>query len=109
MRICNSPIDPEKLRQLLIDDAAGGFVAFEGWVRNENEGQEVLRLEYEVYAPLAVKEGAKIIEETMAKFPVLRADCAHREGLLEIGRMRRLGWRGLGAQRRGICGLPLHH
>ncbi len=85
MRICNSPIDPDELRQLLIDDAAGGFVAFEGWVRNENEGQEVLRLEYEIYAPLAVKEGAKIIEETMAKFPILRADCVHREGLLEIG------------------------
>ncbi len=85
MRICNSPIEPDKLRQLLTDDAAGGFVAFEGWVRNENEGQEVLRLEYEVYAPLAVKEGAKIIEEAMAKFPILRADCVHREGLLEIG------------------------
>jgi len=85
MRICNSPIDPDKLRQLLTDDAAGGFVAFEGWVRNENEGQGVLRLEYEVYAPLAVKEGAKIIEEAMAKFPILRADCVHREGLLEIG------------------------
>ena len=85
MRIGNSPIDPDKLRQLLTDDAAGGFVAFEGWVRNENEGQEVLRLEYEVYAPLAVKEGAKIIEEAMAKFPILRADCVHREGLLEIG------------------------
>lgn len=85
MRICNSPIEPDQLRQSLTDDAAGGFVAFEGWVRNENEGQEVLRLEYEVYTPLAVKEGAKIIEEAMAKFPVLRADCVHREGLLEIG------------------------
>ncbi len=85
MRICNSRIDPDELRQLLIDDAAGGFVAFEGWVRNENEGQEVLRLEYEVYTPLAVKEGAKIIEEATAKFPILQADCVHREGLLEIG------------------------
>ena len=85
MRIYNSPIEPDKLRQLLTDDGAGGFVAFEGWVRNENEGQEVLRLEYEVYAPLAVKEGAKIIAEAMAKFPILHADCVHREGLLEIG------------------------
>ncbi len=85
MRICNSSIDPDQLRQSLTDDAAGGFVSFEGWVRNENEGQEVLRLEYEVYAPLAVKEGAKIIAEAMAKFPVLGADCVHREGLLEIG------------------------
>ena len=85
MRIYNSPIEPDKLRQSLTDDAAGGFVAFEGWVRNENEGQEVLRLEYEVYEPLAIAEGAKIIAEAMAKFPILHADCVHREGLLEIG------------------------
>jgi len=85
MRIYNSPIEPDKLRQSLTDDAAGGFVAFEGWVRNENEGQEVLRLEYEVYEPLAIAEGAKIIAEAMAIFPILHADCVHREGLLEIG------------------------
>ena len=32
---------------------------FEGWVRDHNEGREVLRLEYEVYEPLAVKEGRR--------------------------------------------------
>ena len=85
MRISQGPIEPDKLRQLLTDDAAGGYVAFEGWIRNENEGQEVLRLEYEVYEPLAIKEGAKIIEEARTKFPILLADCVHREGLLEIG------------------------
>jgi len=85
MRISQGTIEPDKLRQSLTDDAAGGYVAFEGWIRNENEGQEVLRLEYEVYEPLAIKEGAKIIEEARAKFPILLADCVHREGLLEIG------------------------
>ena len=85
MRVTNGTIEPDKLRHSLTDAAAGGYVAFEGWIRNENEGQEVLRLEYEVYAPLAIKEGAKIIEEARAKFPILHADCVHREGLMEIG------------------------
>ncbi len=85
MRISQGPIEPDKLRQSLTDNAAGGYVAFEGWIRNENEGQEVLRLEYEVYEPLAIKEGAKIIEEAREKFPILLADCVHRDGLLEIG------------------------
>jgi len=85
MRISNSAIEPDQLRKLLTDDAAGGYVAFEGWIRNENEGREVLRLEYEVYEPLAVKEGAKIIAEARGKYPILRAACVHREGLLEIG------------------------
>ena len=85
MRISQNKIEPDKLRQSLTDHAAGGYVAFEGWIRNENEGQEVLRLEYEVYEPLAVKEGAKIIDEATTKFPILNAECVHREGLLELG------------------------
>lgn len=85
MRISRETINPDQLRQALVDDAAGGYVAFEGWIRNENEGQRVLRLEYEVYAPLAITEGEKIIVEAHARYPILRADCLHREGLLEIG------------------------
>ena len=85
MRITKVTIEPDQLRQSLTDAAAGGYVAFEGWIRNENEGHDVLRLEYEVYEPLAVKEGEKIIEEAGAKYPILNADCVHREGLLEIG------------------------
>lgn len=85
MRISRTRIEPERLRQALSDHAAGGYVAFEGWIRNENEGQEVLRLEYEVYEPLAVKEGEKIIAEARARFPILDADCVHREGMLELG------------------------
>ena len=85
MRVSQNKIEPDKLRQSLTDNAAGGYVAFEGWIRNENDGQEVLRLEYEVYEPLAAKEGAKIIDEAKTKFPILNAECVHREGLLELG------------------------
>jgi len=85
MRITNAAIHPEALRQELLDERAGGYVAFEGWIRNENEGQAVLRLEYEVYAPLAISEGDRIIAEAHAKYPLLAAECVHREGLLELG------------------------
>ncbi len=85
MRITESVILPEALREELRDPAAGACASFEGWVRNENEGHEVLRLEYEVYEPLAVAEGAKVIAEARARFPLLHARCVHRAGLLEIG------------------------
>ena len=78
-------IDIDALREQMQDPAAGGFVVFEGWVRNENEGHEVERLEYEAYEPLAVKEGEKVIAEAREKFPHLKALCVHRSGLLEIG------------------------
>ena len=85
MRISQHPILPDQLRRELSDHAAGAFVSFEGWIRNENEGQEVLRLEYEVYEPLAVKEGQKVLDEARQRFPVLNAHCVHRAGLLELG------------------------
>ena len=85
MDITKDPIDPDRLRDELIDDRAGAYVGFEGWIRNHNEGQEVLRLEYEVYEPLALSEGDKVISEAKKKFPLLHAECVHRSGLLEIG------------------------
>lgn len=85
MRITHKAIRPDELRDSLHDPAAGACASFEGWIRNENEGHAVLRLEYEVYEPLAVTEGEKVIAEARAKFPILRAECVHRAGLLEIG------------------------
>jgi len=85
VRISSETIMPDKLRDSLADRSAGAYVGFEGWIRDHNEGQEVLRLEYEVYEPLAVKEGERVISEAMEQFPILHADCVHREGKLEIG------------------------
>ena len=83
--ITDEAIEPDVLRSKLFDPAAGAYCGFEGWVRNLNEGQTVLRLEYEAYAPLAISEGEKIIAEARQQFPHLHAYCVHREGLLEIG------------------------
>ena len=85
MRISTEVIHPDALRDELADRGAGAYVGFEGWIRNQNEGQEVLRLEYEVYEPVALAEGKKVILEAAQKFPLLHADCVHRAGLLEIG------------------------
>ena len=85
MEISSKTIDIELLKKRMISPDAGAYTSFEGWVRNENEGRRVIRLEYEVYDLLAVKEGKKIIREACEKFSVINADCIHREGALEIG------------------------
>lgn len=85
MRITSDDISPDEFRDALVDAAAGAYVGFEGWIRNHNDGEDVLRLEYEVYEPLALSEGEKVIEEARQKFPILHADCVHRSGSLEIG------------------------
>ena len=83
--IAENDIAVDELREKLRDPGAGGYCVFEGWVRNENEGRAVERLEYEVYEPLAISEGEKILQEALQKFPYRQAYCVHRAGLLEIG------------------------
>jgi molybdopterin synthase catalytic subunit len=85
MQIGVDVIHPDKLRSQLFDPAAGAYVGFEGWIRNKNEGHDVLRLEYEAYDVIALKEGEKVIAEARQKHPILQAHCVHRTGLLEIG------------------------
>lgn len=72
-------------RLLVTDHHCGALVVFEGWVRNHNDGRAVERLEYEVYRPVAEKEGARIIDEAVERFAVHKAICIHREGQLELG------------------------
>ena len=66
--VSDSAIDVAAAKQAVADKHCGALVVFEGWIRDHNEGQEVERLEYEVYRPLAEKEGAKIIDEALSAF-----------------------------------------
>lgn len=83
--VSNSAIDVAAAKNAVADQHCGALVVFEGWIRDHNEGQQVERLEYEVYRPLAEKEGAKIIDEALERFAIRHALCIHREGLLELG------------------------
>ena len=69
-RFSHGAIDPVAARDELREVSAGGFVAFEGWVRDHNEGQEVRRLEYEAFEALALAEGERILAEAAARFPL---------------------------------------
>lgn len=84
-RFSDQPLDTAALQRELRDDGCGGFAAFEGWVRNHNEGHAVTRLEYEAFVELADKEGARIVAEAVRRFGVTRAACVHRTGSLAIG------------------------
>jgi len=92
-------ITAEPILPLAIDDrSAGGFVTFEGKVRNRNDGRTVERLEYEAHIPLAEAEGQRILDEAIRAFDLVNAAAVHRIGTLEIGETA--VWIGVAAKHR---------
>lgn len=100
-QIIPTPLDPATLSRTLADRRAGACATFEGWVRNRNEGQPVLSLEYEAYVPLAVSEGEKILAEAREKFALVGAAAVHRTGHLQLGDLA--VWVGVTAEHRGAA------
>jgi len=84
-QLSDRPIDAAALARALTDAGAGACVTFEGWVRNENAGRPVQRLDYQAYVPLAQTEGERILAEAKQRFALIDTACAHRVGALAIG------------------------
>ncbi len=78
-------LSEEDCLRRVADDGAGGTVLFVGTVRNQTGGKEVVRLEFEAYAPMAVKEMQKIAERVTEQWPVMHVAIHHRTGSLAIG------------------------
>lgn len=85
--LTHEPITVSERRASLLDLGAGGFVAFEGWVRNHHLGKDVVELHYEAYAPLALRTGDSILREAIASFGLRGACAVHRTGRLLPGEL----------------------
>jgi len=64
---------------------AGGVVTFTGNVRRQSRGKSVDHLEYEAYAPMAIKEMRAIADEIHTEVPGSRVAIHHRVGTLVVG------------------------
>ena len=63
----------------------GGIVTFTGMVRRHSRGVVVDHLEYEAYAPMAVREMTRLCDEIEAEIAGVALAVEHRVGHLEIG------------------------
>lgn len=99
--LASEEIDLDAEKRVLENVAAGACVTFEGWVRNHNEGRDVLRLDYQAYALLAVAEGESILAEASTRFAIRSARAIHRTGSLAIGDLA--VWVGVSADHRGAA------
>jgi len=67
------------------DPGAGSISTFIGVTRNNFNGKEVLKLEYEVYKPMAESELKKICQQVREKWKVMHIAMYHKTGLVPIG------------------------
>lgn len=64
---------------------SGGIDVFIGTVRNSTKGKVVVRLDFEAYEPMALKEMEKIAAQAFEKWPVQKLLIHHRVGILAVG------------------------
>jgi len=65
--------------------ARGGIVTFTGTVRRENRGHVIEHLDYEAYAPMAIRVMTQLCEEIERDIPGSCVAVEHRVGRLAIG------------------------
>jgi len=85
MDITAAPLDPAAVAAAVARAADGAVATFVGLVRDHNAGRRVLWLEYEAYAPLALKAFERIAQEAAAEWPGARLAIHHRTGRVDIG------------------------
>jgi molybdopterin synthase catalytic subunit len=79
------PIDSRALVARLLRGEDGAVVTFEGVVRNNTKGRPTRFLDYDCYAPLALKKMAEIGRELAGQYAVDRIGMVHRLGRMQIG------------------------
>ena len=85
IRISELPISIHRIEQSISAPECGGLAFFIGKVRQHTAGKKVLRLEFEAFESMAVKELQKIAQSIMEQWPVKRVAIYHRTGRLGIG------------------------
>ncbi len=63
----------------------GAELQFYGRVREMENGQPIVALDYEYYKGMAEKELQKLGEEAMSRFAISQLDCIHRVGKILVG------------------------
>ena len=85
MDITAAPLDAAAVTAGVARDGDGAVATFIGLVRRENAGRQVLWLDYEAYAPLALKAFERIADEAASQWPGVRLAIHHRVGRVDLG------------------------
>lgn len=85
IQIFDVPLDLQNCVRAVSDNGSGGIQVFIGNVRNQTAGKQVVRLEYEAYHSMALREMEKIAVEAGKRWQITGIVMHHRTGVLGIG------------------------
>jgi molybdopterin synthase catalytic subunit len=85
INITAEPLDITSCIQAVMSSSCGGIDVFIGTVRSSTKGKAVLRLEFESYEAMALKEMQKIALHIQQHSPVENILIHHRTGILQVG------------------------
>jgi len=83
--IDSAPLSLDALLREVMSPAMGGVVTFTGVVRNRARGESIDHLEYEAYAPMAIREMTRLCDAIEAELPGTALAVEHRVGTLAVG------------------------
>jgi molybdopterin synthase catalytic subunit len=81
VKITEDSLDLNAIVGLVTDPKAGAVSTFLGVTRDNFNGKKVIKLEYEVYEPMAVKELTRIAGTIREKWNVIHIALHHRIGM----------------------------
>ena len=85
IQLKDNTLSPQDCIDFIASPKAGGSSLFIGTVRDNTKGKQVLRLEFEAYAPMAISEMGKIATKVKEKWQAEKVTIHHRTGTLAIG------------------------
>ncbi len=81
----SEPLSEQAALDFVKTDDTGGIVTFVGTVRNQTKGNQVIKLDFEAYKPMAISEMQKIAEAAVEEYSLNKIAIHHRIGTLAIG------------------------
>jgi len=83
--LTDDPIDVSHMLSRVASKRAGAAVLFTGTTRQETDGLTTDWLEYDAYRPLARRELARLYEQAVRRFQIVKCSIVHRLGKVSVG------------------------
>eukprot|EP00993_Chasmostoma_nieuportense_P005470 NODE_6096_length_573_cov_23.293722_g5931_i0.p1 GENE.NODE_6096_length_573_cov_23.293722_g5931_i0~~NODE_6096_length_573_cov_23.293722_g5931_i0.p1 ORF type:complete len:177 (-),score=52.08 NODE_6096_length_573_cov_23.293722_g5931_i0:43-528(-) len=85
VELTQDPLSLQQISERVQRNNGGAIALFCGTTRDHFNGKAVLRLEYEAYEPMALKELKKICLQLHQQYELLAIGIVHRLGVVPIG------------------------